>query len=68
MPWRNNISMPLLIDGVVLALTHQLIGHPQLLFPRSSIFLFVYLPWTCFYSATTPSPLFIQGVGFIASV
>lgn len=60
--------MSLLIDAVVLALTHQLIGHPQLSFPKTSIFLLVYLPWPCLHTATTQKPLSVQGVGFIASV
>jgi len=68
MPWRNNINMSLQIDGGVLALTHQLIGHPQLSFPKINIFLFVYLPWPCLRTATTQKPLSVQGVGFMASV
>lgn len=38
MLWRNNINMALLIDGLVLALTHQLIDHPQLSFPKTQFF------------------------------
>lgn len=60
--------MPLLIDGVVLALAHQWIGHPQLSFSKNNIFLLVYLPWPRLHTATTQKPLSVQGVGFIASV
>lgn len=38
MLWRNNINMALLIDGPVLALTHQQIDHPQLSFPKPIFF------------------------------
>lgn len=57
MLWRNKINMALLIDGLVLALTHQLIDHPQLSFPKLIFFLLVYLPRPCLHTATTQKNL-----------
>lgn len=67
MLWRNKINMALLIDGLVLALTHQLIDYPQLSFPKLIFFLLVYLPRPCLHTATTQKTS-VQGVGFITPI
>lgn len=68
MPWRNNINISLLIDGIVLALTHQLTVHPQLSSAKPTVFPLVCFPWPCLHAATTQTPLSVEGMGFIASV
>lgn len=59
--------MALLIDGFVLALTHQLIDHPQLSFSKPNFFLLVYLPWPYLHTATTQKTS-VQGAEFITPI
>lgn len=59
--------MALLIDGPVLALTHQQIDHPQLSFPKPIFFLLIYLPQPCLHTATTQKTS-VQGLGFVTPI